>query len=381
MSTANEVLDLLVLHDSQVVTYRRLSRELNVHVNTAKQLLSDFHTNNRDKCHATYLVTGTKHSLPGSMAEIQVTLVPEAKLLDTQGELANAAYHVYSLESRRLDDSESYVMANAQAGNNRDMATLCPVRSSVARVAKAAGRSIDDTSSSSALMVPKVATAPEIDVKPDTSTSSEEDVAEKEARAPAKSKPTPTAPRSAKSFFGRVKTVKKEPSQKKSKKEQSEESQQSKGTQDEESQMSMETQNEESQMSEHRDKEIEQSDADFEMQSVEGNDNDEALQLVENMFDDEDAPAKEETASNKPSDSGVASPAKQAKLDSDVEMMDDSDNNMDSQESAVAETKAARSDDDSNAAQNSGRRRVRKRRKVSKVKHTKNKRGMLVSQV
>ncbi|KAJ1889178.1 hypothetical protein LPJ81_006180 [Coemansia sp. IMI 209127] len=98
------------------------------------------------------------------------------------------------------------------------------------------------------------------------------------------------------------------------------------------------------------------------------------------MFDDEDdAPAKEETASNKPSDSGVASPTEQD--DSDVEMMDDSDNNMDSQEPAVAETKAALSDDSSNAAQNNGRRRVRKRRKVSKVKHTKNKRGMLVSQV
>ncbi|KAJ1668844.1 CDC27 protein [Coemansia sp. RSA 1813] len=386
MSNVDEVLDLLVLHESQIVTYRRLSRELNVHVNTAKQLLSDFHSKHKDKCHATYLVTGTKPS-PSSkftgMTEIQVSLVPEAKLLGARQELGDSAYHVYSLECRVMDDAESYVMANVQAGNNRDMSGLCAVQSSVTRMAKEIGKSIDEPS---ALPLPKEAPSPSaVDVKPNIPSSSSSDSEFPEKETPASVNPSKQAPRSAKSFFGRVKAVKKEPTQKQTQSDgsqqdkdtQGEESQQSKGMRSEESQHDKETQNEETQHTE-------QSDADFDMQSVEDNQNDEdndARQLVEGMFDDnEDTSAREETVSSsgKPSDSRVASPAKEDESDSDVEMMDDSDNNMDSQESATG-TKAA--PNHGSTEQGSGRRRVRKRRKVNKIKHTKNKRGMLVSQV
>ncbi|KAI1646588.1 DNA polymerase subunit Cdc27 [Daldinia loculata] len=53
-----------LLTEDQLVTYRLLSRALKVHVNTAKEMLYDFHKSQNDKrpgsLHATYLVYGTK---------------------------------------------------------------------------------------------------------------------------------------------------------------------------------------------------------------------------------------------------------------------------------------------------------------------------------
>ncbi|KAK3688434.1 DNA polymerase subunit Cdc27 [Podospora appendiculata] len=53
-----------VLAEDKVVTYRLLSRALHVHVNTAKQMLYDFHKTQNEKragvVHATYLVYGVK---------------------------------------------------------------------------------------------------------------------------------------------------------------------------------------------------------------------------------------------------------------------------------------------------------------------------------
>ncbi|KAK3944804.1 hypothetical protein QBC46DRAFT_455861 [Diplogelasinospora grovesii] len=55
-----------VLHEDKVVTYRLLSRALEVHVNTAKQMLFDFHRTENQKrpgsVHATYLVYGIRRS-------------------------------------------------------------------------------------------------------------------------------------------------------------------------------------------------------------------------------------------------------------------------------------------------------------------------------
>lgn len=59
-----EYLATHVLNDSQIVTYRALSRALKVHVNLAKQMLYDFHQKQNAKkpgsVHATYLLTGKK---------------------------------------------------------------------------------------------------------------------------------------------------------------------------------------------------------------------------------------------------------------------------------------------------------------------------------
>ncbi|KAJ2664670.1 hypothetical protein IWW48_000615 [Coemansia sp. RSA 1200] len=398
MNTADEVLGLLVLHESQVVTYRRLSRELGVHVNTAKQLLTEFHAKNKDKCHATYLVTGTTTvaSITNSgLAEIQVSLVPEAMLSDAQQALTNPAWHIYSLECRATDDAASYVMANVQAGNNRDMDSLWAVQSSVARVCV---RSIEKSVDYSECVKPVVkkelaaAATPVADVKPAAIHSpSDSESAGKETTASVK---TSTAqPRSVKSFFGRARVVKTEAKPKES---QSDESQNTE-SQNLESQ-NKESQDVESQLSDvHKNDTAEQSDADLEMQSVEGDTNLEARQRIEDMFDDDDEVNEDEGISIKEEAAAYSGMAMTA--DTDVEMAGDSDHNMDSAASpdnedtdqqlaavAAAEDEVADEDGESSSYKHglgngSNKHRVRKRRKVSKVKHTKNKRGMLVSQV
>ncbi|KAI1123425.1 DNA polymerase subunit Cdc27 [Nemania abortiva] len=56
-----------ILTEDQVVTYRLLSRALKVHVNTAKEMLYDFHKWQNDKrpgtLHATYIIYGTNRRL------------------------------------------------------------------------------------------------------------------------------------------------------------------------------------------------------------------------------------------------------------------------------------------------------------------------------
>ncbi|KAJ1737293.1 hypothetical protein LPJ72_000623 [Coemansia sp. Benny D160-2] len=388
MNTADEVLGLLVLHESQVVTYRRLSRELGVHVNTAKQQLAEFHAKNTDRCHATYLVTGTTavaSSTNSGLAEIQVSLVPEAMLPDAQQALTNPAWHVYSLECRAVDDAASYVMANVQAGNNRDMDSLWAVQSSVARVSE---RAIDKLVDYSECVKPAVkkepaaAATPEADVKPAVIHSpSDSESAGKETAAPVKSS-TPQ-PRSVKSFFGRARAAKTKANPKES---QSDESQ------------STESQNVESQLDDvYKNGTAEQSDADLEMQSVEGDTNPEARQRIEDMFDDDNGEVNEDEGVAIKDEAAAYSGMAMA-ADIDVEMAGDSDHNMDSaaspgnndtdQQLVAAATEDEDADEGAESSSykhglgdGTNKRRVRKRRKVSKVKHTKNKRGMLVSQV
>ncbi|KAJ2507540.1 CDC27 protein [Coemansia sp. RSA 2049] len=403
MNTADEVLGLLVLHESQVVTYRRLSRELGVHVNTAKQQLAEFHAKNTDKCHATYLVTGTTaaaSSTNSGLAEIQVSLVPEAMLSDAQQALTNPAWHVYSLECRAVDDAASYVMANVQAGNNRDMDSLWAVQSSVSRVsARTIEKSVDYSECVKPVVKkePAAAATPEADVKPAVIHSpSDSESAGKETAAPVKSSTLQT--RSVKSFFGRARAVKPKASPKESQSDESQNTEsQNVESQNKESQ-EVESQEVESQLDDaHKNDTAEQSDADLEMQSVEGDTNPEARQRIEDMFDDDDNEADEDEGIAIKDEAAAYSGMAMA-ADTDVEMAGDSDHNMDSAASpgnndtdqqlvaAAAEDEDADEDGESSSYKHglgdgANKRRIRKRRKVSKVKHTKNKRGMLVSQV
>ncbi|KAJ1934086.1 CDC27 protein, partial [Kickxella alabastrina] len=86
-SLAAETLTLQVLQDGQIVTYRKLARELQVHVNTAKNIMAAFYEENKSKCHATFLVTGNKRRnnidsalTPVPTLELLVKLVPESEL-------------------------------------------------------------------------------------------------------------------------------------------------------------------------------------------------------------------------------------------------------------------------------------------------------------
>ncbi|KAH7163609.1 DNA polymerase subunit Cdc27 [Dactylonectria estremocensis] len=111
-----------LLGEERPVTYRLLSRALGVHVNTAKEMLYDFHKSQNalraDSVHATYLVYGTKSSdiaaadgdveMASSMPDqdalsedvtvTTLTLAREEELKDVLADYKKVtAIHVYSL--------------------------------------------------------------------------------------------------------------------------------------------------------------------------------------------------------------------------------------------------------------------------------------------
>lgn len=126
---ANSILTLMVLEEAQVVTYRKLSRELQVHVNVAKQQLASFFEKNQSKCHATYLVTGT---VEGS--GFMVKLVPASQVAEAQKGIGSSTCHIYSVEPHKLEDPNVLVTANLTTGSIRDTLDLGAVGSSVTQV-------------------------------------------------------------------------------------------------------------------------------------------------------------------------------------------------------------------------------------------------------
>ncbi|RDA92199.1 hypothetical protein CP533_5590 [Ophiocordyceps camponoti-saundersi (nom. inval.)] len=116
-----------LLSQERPITYRELSRALNVHVNTAKGLLYDFNKNQNAKragsIHATYLLSGVKSlkapveeadevpssSAPESLTKppptMTLTLVGEEKLEDILREYREVtSIHIYSLAASRQTD-------------------------------------------------------------------------------------------------------------------------------------------------------------------------------------------------------------------------------------------------------------------------------------
>ncbi|KAJ2438729.1 hypothetical protein GGF42_008197, partial [Coemansia sp. RSA 2424] len=342
-----------------------LSRELRVHVNVAKQAMLDFYEASKSSCHATFLVTGTKRSSvdnnsgvsPASL-ELIVKLVPAAELASAQQGLDNAAFHVYSIERHAPNGKHVLAAANISAGPIRDMAELSAVGSSVTQVS-----------------VASVSRAPE-DVKPEPSraakpekraaASSAESVdssTEKQSQTDASNAKSPAVKaKDSKSFFG--KHISKSAHGKK----------QSVGSDAEPAETPVKIESKPPIGS--------QADSDVDM------DNSDSARLdnkrrIEDMFDDDDddtfddfdnITSAPESRSNRETQGTVTTASRDA---SDIEMSDSesrdistSDGKSDSQEMQVMV--------DSPSGDSS--RRVRKRRKVSKVKHTKNKRGMLVTQ-
>ncbi|KAI0429544.1 DNA polymerase subunit Cdc27 [Xylaria sp. FL1042] len=120
-----------ILTEDQVVTYRLLSRALKVHVNTAKEMLYDFHKWQNDKrpntLHATYIIYGTKSRQVQQDEDVEMTdsqmsdatdapfsdlvptytlsLVSQEQLQDSLSQYNDvASIHVYSLAPHPLKD-------------------------------------------------------------------------------------------------------------------------------------------------------------------------------------------------------------------------------------------------------------------------------------
>ncbi|KAI0867419.1 DNA polymerase subunit Cdc27 [Hypoxylon argillaceum] len=130
-----------ILTEDQVITYRLLSRALKVHVNTAKEMLYDFHKWQNDKrpdtLHATYIIYGTKNRPVQQDGDVEMTnsqmsedidpplsdlvptytlsLVSQEQLDDTLSQYTEVtSIHVYSLAPHPLKDLQLLTDATRQ---------------------------------------------------------------------------------------------------------------------------------------------------------------------------------------------------------------------------------------------------------------------------
>ncbi|KAJ1734360.1 hypothetical protein LPJ61_001110 [Coemansia biformis] len=341
MDSASEVLSLLVAHESQVVTYRRVSRELKVHVNTAKQLLADYYSAHRDSCSATFLVSGTRRSGSGSSGalagEVCVRLVSETELSAAQEEIEGARHHVYSVGPSMGVSRQALTMANVMAGSNREMAAQGAVGSSVCLVS-----GVDDQA---AAPKPAPEAKPQLDIKP---------VVMHDETPPVDRPAASGGGKPAKSFFGRSLAGKKPVSR------QSKEAVSDPPLPKHDLQVHLPEANRETTAKRESDEAADAA----------------RRRNIEDMFNDdsdfEETP--DSAAMQGPPSEAVDSQADDSSHDapdaSDVEMRDVAGDGMDEDVDTNGDTNG----DDS------GIHRVRKRRKVTKVRHTKNARGMLVSE-
>ncbi|KAJ2778613.1 hypothetical protein H4R18_004492 [Coemansia javaensis] len=339
MDSPDQVLGQLVVHEAQTVTYRRLSRELGVHVNVAKLRLADYHQAHRDECSATFLVTGT-----GRGGELSMRLVAESELAAAQAEVDGARHHVYSVGPRIGVSRQDLVTANEQAGANRDMAELGAVRSSVTLVVDA--HEPAPSHEPAAASAPGNGSAPSSGAKPDV----------KRTDSPAASA---GKTKSAKLSFGRGQVATKPATKPKPAPTSKSEAD---AKEEPTSKPEAETEIKEEPKTESQ-----------AMDATEDTDEGTAVAAqgprVEDMFMDdsdfEDGPAKREEAKAPPEDRSRGAVPET----SDVEM-------------AGVDSEAGGADPEADGAEPGagGRRRIRKRRKVTKIRHTKNDRGMLVSQ-
>ncbi|KAJ7497996.1 DNA polymerase subunit Cdc27 [Mycena galericulata] len=108
-----------LLIESNIVTYRSLSRALTLHVNVAKNELADFHAHDGQQLAATYLICGTTQSRSDEDVDMrddeddsedvectQIVLVGERELESTQAQFVSIeSIHVYSLSPAVIRDA------------------------------------------------------------------------------------------------------------------------------------------------------------------------------------------------------------------------------------------------------------------------------------
>ncbi|KAI9751623.1 MAG: hypothetical protein M1815_001039 [Lichina confinis] len=103
-NNCNSYLAATVLSDGRIVTYRLLSRAQKMHVNTAKEILHEFHQQQNSKkpgsVHATYLISGIRH----------LAVAPEENNdpMEVDG-LPSSSFPVSSLPSQESGDDERIV--------------------------------------------------------------------------------------------------------------------------------------------------------------------------------------------------------------------------------------------------------------------------------
>ncbi|KAI9053030.1 hypothetical protein LZ554_003300 [Drepanopeziza brunnea f. sp. 'monogermtubi'] len=233
-----------ILTEDKVVTYRLLSRNLKIHVNTAKEMLFEFHRSQNAKkpgtVHATYLISGIKRkeypivanggakidggddymqsspfmgsSMPqgdagtGESGVLSITLVKEEELEAIRSQYEHiSSIHVYSIGPHPLKDLQ--ILSDV----NREIQVLCLSEDAV-EVAPKYGTILNPlVKRRPARRPPPVAAAPRPAAKPQAKPKPAET---KEPAKPTKQETKPQQSTAAKDFFakGKEKTKSSAPS-------------------------------------------------------------------------------------------------------------------------------------------------------------------------
>jgi len=114
MSQYFELLNSNVYDKKNIVTYRWLSRKLNVNVNQAKEILYEFKVNENDKIHCVYCISGQLKK----DNELSIELIPEEKLEETKQKFQHCFIHIYSIEAQNLKELDPLISENYDIINN-----------------------------------------------------------------------------------------------------------------------------------------------------------------------------------------------------------------------------------------------------------------------
>ncbi|KAK3991368.1 DNA polymerase subunit Cdc27 [Cladorrhinum sp. PSN332] len=184
-----------VLSEEKTVTYRLLSRALKVHVNTAKQMLFEFHRAQNAKrsgtVHATYLVYGVKHgsraqngadedvemassppyaeSITDVVQSLTLSLVREEDLKDALADFEEiTSIHVYSIAPHPTKDMGLLADVANEVPNLsiEDTKKLVPINNPYVRVRERRGTGLKVAAAASAPAAKQQAKTPALKAAP-----------------------------------------------------------------------------------------------------------------------------------------------------------------------------------------------------------------------
>ncbi|KAG0204410.1 hypothetical protein BGX28_003626 [Mortierella sp. GBA30] len=160
--TENRTMELLttVVEDEQKnVTYRWLSRSMNISVNAAKQFMESYlSTVGKDKAHGTYYVARQDPATGNRM----ISLVSQSDLDVVRKDTAVVGYHIYSIEPSPLKDLALLSVSNAEAlqlQKGKDINTYRVIHNNDITISKSNSRPVVAALSTPAAVAAKTAAA------------------------------------------------------------------------------------------------------------------------------------------------------------------------------------------------------------------------------
>ncbi|KAJ3194457.1 hypothetical protein HK101_002673 [Irineochytrium annulatum] len=110
MEDVTSLLERMVMDELKIVSYKSLSRELRIDTNAAKKILSDY-VEKSPAVHATYAIIGNEENQAPAGRLTRILLCPQEELEEKRATLVGCTFHIYSIEPRKLNDFDDLTNA------------------------------------------------------------------------------------------------------------------------------------------------------------------------------------------------------------------------------------------------------------------------------